>query len=939
MGYPKIKCRWVAAGFVGFFVLIATGTAVAEGGFEGTADPSVMVTAGPARFTVLTPTLLRLEFAEDEVFEDRPSLFAVQRRLLPPRFERRDEDGWLVIETEKLRLRYRAGSGKFSAENLSIELIKTDPPVRWQPGQPNNGNLGGTVRTLDQCRGRISVGEGVLSRNGWYVLDDSGTVVFDGTDKPWPTARPEGERLDWYFFGYGFDYPQGLRDLIAVGGPIPLPPRFVFGSWYSRYWPYTADDFLAIADGYKQHGYPLDVMVIDMDWHQDGWTGYTWNRDLIPDPPALLQALHDRHLKVTLNLHPHNGVQPHERAYPAFARAMGVDPASKQGIAFDIADPTYAENYLKLLHHPLESQGVDFWWIDWQQERTTKIPGLDPLIWLNHLHFQDRARQGTGRRGLTFSRWGGWGNHRYPIQFSGDTESTWQVLQFLVPFTSTAGNVGAAYWSHDLGGHFSNSGRVDPELYARWLWFGAFSATMRVHSTRDPDNDRRPWLNGPDFERAAHAAYDLRYQLLPYIYTMARATYDTGLPLNRPMYLQHPTIAQAYLSPGQFYFGDHLIVAPVVQPGQGPRKIAQTRVWLPAGEWYDLLTNVQYTGPAIATVQAPLDRSPVFVRGGKPIPMQPPGRLQAQGPLDELVVRVYPGPGGEFFLYEDDGLTSHYQKPGGFAKTRITQQSDLGGLALDVNVHPPMGGYPELPASRTVVIQACSIPPPAQVLLDGRGLPKLSAGQPGQGWSYDPVTLTATARVPGRPTDQPTPVRFQLTPEGLASLTDLRGALTWRTRLADCAAQAPNDVTLGGLLAQFTEMMTSADQNLRRAARGLSAFISRTEPRLVEQLNESDRPTASVALATLLGAHLQTFAENDGTDRLRVVGQLTLAQPGGNRPVTAKMTLSGILPESELPDSQAVVLGPANPGRAWFELAADGRLLQTRTGRLTAQFD
>lgn len=700
------------------------------------AAPRSVVVVGRARFTVLTPTLMRLEYAPDGVFENRPTLFAVCRELPIPPFETRREGKRVVLETEALTLCYTEDGARFSENNLRIRL-RSKPPTEWRPGLLNKGNLGGTVCTLDECKGPIDVQDGVLSRDGWFLLDDSLRPVFE---KGWVAARPEAGQQDWYFFGYGRDFARALKDLTTLAGPIPLPPRFVFGSWYSRYWPYRAEEFLAIADEYTRQEFPLDVMVIDMDWHLDGWTGYTWNRELIPDPEGLLSALHQRGLKTTLNLHPADGVRAHEDAYPAFAEAMGSDVAAEKPIKFNCTDPVYMKNYFELLHHPLETQGVDFWWIDWQQSAKTPVAGLAPLSWLNHLHFCDLQRERPplpSRRGLTLSRWGGWGNHRYPIQFSGDTWATWEMLRFLVEFTATAGNVGAAYWSHDLGGHFAE-GRTDPELFVRWIQFGAFSATMRVHATRSAQNDRRPWLDGEPFTSAARAAFALRYRLLPYIYTMARKCFDTGLPLNRPMYLADPNRRIAYELPDQFYFGDDLIVAPVLHPGHGPDRVAEVQVWLPDGEWFDLTTRKHYAGSRRHRVLAALNTIPVFVRAGHPIPLARSGRLHCAEDLDQVHLRVYPGPDGETRLYDDDGESNGYLD-GQFAWTalRYTEASNH----CYVLIGPATGTYDGMPRIRSIVVELPGTQPPITVTRDGGPIPRHQ-------WEYDTSTRTTTVRIP-----------------------------------------------------------------------------------------------------------------------------------------------------------------------------------------------
>ena len=220
-----------------------------------------------------------------------------------------------------------------SAGNLHADIKKGDGVVTWKPGMASTGNLGGTARTLDGVSGRIALEEGVLSRDGWYLLNDSRSDLFVGD---WIQARPKSAANDWYLFGYGTDYHAALRSLFTVSGPPPLPRKYVLGVWYSRYWPYKADEFKQIVQEYQQHDFPLDMLVMDMDWHgmnakslgvkrgymNEVWTGYTWNKDLIPDPVELLQWMNRQGLHVTLNDHPADGIQPNEEMYPDFMRAM-----------------------------------------------------------------------------------------------------------------------------------------------------------------------------------------------------------------------------------------------------------------------------------------------------------------------------------------------------------------------------------------------------------------------------------------------------------------------------------------------------------------------------------------------------------------------------------------------------------------------------------------
>ena len=357
--------------------------------------PDAVVVRGAARFCVLTERIVRLEWDAQARFDDRPTLAILDRRLDPVSdFTVEPSPNGLTIRTASLRLQWSDDGLAFSAGNLAIEYEHGGRWRTWRPGDPTP-LLGGTRRDLDFVGRPVSPTAGILGREGCALLDDTATFRFgtDGWAEP-PLPAGDPPRCDWYFFGHGLDPAHALAAFARLSRPAPLPPLYALGAWFSRYRPYCADDLLAIADEFRRRGFPLDILVVDMDWHTpDGWTGYTWNRALFPNPPAFLRSLHERGLHTTLNLHPAEGIRPHEAIYPAFAQAMGLDPEHREGIPFRISDRTYARHYFDLLHHPLERDGVDFWWVDWQHGTGSDIPGLDPLAWLNHLHWTDAERR------------------------------------------------------------------------------------------------------------------------------------------------------------------------------------------------------------------------------------------------------------------------------------------------------------------------------------------------------------------------------------------------------------------------------------------------------------------------------------------------------------------------------------------------------------------
>jgi alpha-glucosidase (family GH31 glycosyl hydrolase) len=707
------------------------------------AAPTAVVTAENARFTVLTPRLLRLEYSPNGRFEDRPSQPFWYREQPVPDFSVSRANGRLTLQTEQLTLTYTPTAAGFTPETLGVAV--RGAPLRdgaaWRFGDVDPHNLGGTARTLDEVSGATRLEPGLLSRSGWTVVDDSATLVFNAQGWPEPRQAAPGT-LDLYFFGYGRDYTAGLQDFVQVAGPVPLPPRWALGNWWSRYWAYTQTELLALMDAFRRHAVPLSVCIVDMDWHLtdvgpyddlighgSGWTGYTWNRALFPDPDRFIAALHEMGLRTALNLHPADGVRPHEAMYPAMAARMGVDPASQQPVLFDIADPAFAQAYFELLHHPEEARGVDFWWIDWQQGTRSSLPGLDPLWLLNHLHFYDLGRDGE-QRPFIFSRWGGLGNHRYPIGFSGDTHVTWESLAFQPYFTATAANVNYGWWSHDIGGHML--GVEEPELYARWVQFGLFSPILRLHSSKNPFHERRPWAYDAAVFQVVRDAMQLRHALIPYLYTLAWRNHADAVPPLRPMYHLYPDAEAAYHCPQQYAIGAELIAAPFTSPADPHTNLSRQVVWLPPGDWIDFFTGEAFTGDGWHAIYGGLERIPLLARAGAILPLGPKVGWGGVDNPAELDVHLFAGADGRFLLYEDDGATTAYRE-GAYGLTEFTQSWQADALTIELRVVRP---HAALPPQRAYRLHVHGVQPPDRVLI------QVGDAQETIPFTYDAATAT-----------------------------------------------------------------------------------------------------------------------------------------------------------------------------------------------------
>ena len=678
------------------------------------ASANAIVQIGSLRFTVLTERLIRIEQDPTENFEDRASQAIWYRNQPVPTYQIHETEDELILETNYLCLTCKKESNNLTGKTLSIHVKETD--TDWHFGERDYSNLLGTGRTLDEADGEIRLEAGLISRKGWAVLDDSQSLVFD--ENGWIVARDSvagrsPDIIDIYFFGYGNDYLACIQEYCQIAGKVPLLPRWVLGNWWSRYWAFTAESLTALLNEFIQRDVPLSVCIIDMDWHitdtgntSSGWTGYTWNKDLFPDPQAFIAWLHEIHLKTALNLHPADGIHPHEEDYGRMALAMAIDPDSQEPVAFDIADPEFADHYFSILHHPKEeNDGIDFWWMDWQQGarvKNSKHPDskhIDPLWWLNHLHFYDLQRDGQ-KRGFIFSRWGGFGNHRYPIGFSGDTVVSWESLAFQPYFTATASNVAYSWWSHDIGGHMG--GKESGELYTRWVQFGVFSPIFRLHCTKNPYQDRTPWSFGEEVATITADYMRLRHQLIPYIYSMSWRNHQYDIPFILPMYYKDPGREEAYYARSQYYFGSELMVLPYVSPKDKHTNLASATVWLPQGTWFDFFTGQKFEGNRHITVYGNLSEIPVFAPAGAIIPKdnQQGWGSGLKNPT-ALEIDVFIGKTNTFELFEDDGDSLAYQQ-GAYAVTTITQQFYENTFTLEIA--PPSGDISLLPARRNFTL-------------------------------------------------------------------------------------------------------------------------------------------------------------------------------------------------------------------------------------------
>ncbi len=715
------------------------------------------------RFTILTPQLVRMEYSPNGVFEDRPSQSVFYRDFSKVSFQVMRDSGRLHIETDNLKIVYEEEK-EFDEKTLSISL-KTEPASTWHFGEDFE-DLGGTYQTLDNVNGEVPLERGVCSRYGFSVLDDSETLVLGEDD--WVAVRQPNTK-DVYFFGYGYDYLGAVKALYGLTGKPVMLPAYALGNWWSRFYSYTQEEYLALMDKFQEEDIPFTVAIIDMDWHitdvpkelqheklfsgAPGWTGYSWDKKLFPDYKGFLKDLEKRNLKTALNLHPADGCCQHEDMYEELCKASGMNPKDKQIVPFNILSQKAMEDYFDIILHPYEEAGVNFWWMDWQQgtsygwihepntdgHRQDEREILDPLWMLNHLHILDISK--NGKRPMYFSRYSGPGSHRYSIGFSGDTHVTWESLAFQPYFTATASNIGYGWWSHDIGGHMY--GTRDDELTTRWIQLGTFSPINRLHSSKNLFLSKHPWDYPERHEKVMKRYLQMRADLFPYIYTMNYRAHSEGVPMILPMYYTHPKCSAAYEVKNQYWFGSELMVAPITESADKMDMLAGVKAWLPKGIWFDYFKGTVYQSKRGRTldVYRQLEDYPVFAKAGAIVPQCIRKAHSNEMELSEhMRVTVFPGADNVFSLYEDEGEGYNYET-GGYAETELALQYtanqaiftidaakgdtallpkkrtwciEFRGFAKEMQLHVQVGGesvecewiYDESTATSTVIVEA-----------------------------------------------------------------------------------------------------------------------------------------------------------------------------------------------------------------------------------------
>ena len=446
---------------------------------KATAKEQVVFQGTNYRITVLSERLVRLEYSVDGHFSDNLTTLVKNRNFTVPQFKVEQDQNYLVITTNYFMLQYMKNKPflgpKFAPDSyLKVALVNTDKV--WFYGQAEARNFKGGAISLDNYHGKINLDKGLYSTDGFVSLDDSGNYEIDANGF---LLKPDVNKVDIYLFMYKRDFGLCLKDYFTLTGYPPLLPRYAFGIWWNREKIYDFDNTKALIKSFNRHQIPLSVLLLSEFWHIKDKkdynlyrTGFSFNRELFPNPQEFINYMHERGVHIGLNFDPIEGIRKEEDRYLNFAEELNV--AGGVTIPFNVFDKNFMALYVKHLIDPLLDIGVDIYWLDYKKD-------LNTIQALEYYYNKDFERMKKFRP-LVLTRSPLVAPHRAGVLYSGETIVSWDTLKYLPFYNSMAANKGISWWSHDVGGY--KDGIEDSELYLRYVQFSTFSPIFRFSAKR-----------------------------------------------------------------------------------------------------------------------------------------------------------------------------------------------------------------------------------------------------------------------------------------------------------------------------------------------------------------------------------------------------------------------------------------------------------------------
>jgi len=608
------------------------------------------------RITVLSERLIRFEYSLDGNFYDGATELVHNRNFNVPKIKVEQDDKFLVITTKYFMMQYAKekpykGPSFAPDSNLKIKLVNTDKI--WYYSHPEARNFKGSAFSIEDFGSETTLSNGLYSTDGFAMLDDSNSLLIDNEGYMVPSDK---KRIDFYVFAYRRDFGLCLKDYFTLTGFPPLIPRYALGIWWNRDQIYNFEDTKKLVQVFNKYEIPISVLLLSEFWHKKDVsnynlykTGYSFNKELFSNPQEFTKYMHDKGIKIGVNLDGSEGINAMENNYLKMCEELGSD--TNKLIPFKVLDKNFIVSYFNNLINPLYGLGIDFFWLDSKDAIMTRA--------LNYYHFTD-YKKFREKRGIILSRNGGKAAHLYPVHYSGETKVGWDTLKYLPYFNSTASNIGLSWWSHDVGGF--KSGIEDSELYLRYVQFSTYSPIFRFSAKRGAYYKREPWRWDMKTYTIVKKYCQIRHALIPYIYTEAYKYHNTCLPVIQPLYYYYPEIFDEPNYKNEYYFGTELLVSPITKPKDEVMNRSVEKIFLPKGIWYDFKTGKKFIGNKRYISFFKDEDYPVFAKSGAIIPMTIlDDNINNTNSPTKMEINIFPGSSNVYRLYEDDGISSLYE--------------------------------------------------------------------------------------------------------------------------------------------------------------------------------------------------------------------------------------------------------------------------------------
>jgi len=700
---------------------------------------------GRMRLQVCQADIIRITYASGSSIPSKTSL-SVSATWPTPSFCATEAGGVLTITTSRMKVKVTESSGLVAYTDLAdnaltseysksltgatVEGVATNT-VATTFNSPTNEALFGLGQQQDSILNRKGTTLRMLNENtkimipvlvsnkGYGLLWDNYSITnFAGnvsSNSRYSFSSEAGDLVDYYFF-YGPTIDQVIANYRATTGAAPMFPKWAYGLFQSKDHYQSSSDLTAVQNGYRNNNIPVDVIVQDWQyWSPAVWGSHLMDASRYPDPAGIVNQLHAAHIHTMISIWPlyqtrSNGVATVAGEldnYNALNAINALYPTTTSGGVYHFYDTFNAQArtlvYQQSYDHLIGKYGWDAIWADNTEPQSypegVNVHAADTALGkgalvINAYPLQHNKAVYEGwrkvgpnnKRVYILTRSGYAGLQRYAAAtWSGDINATQPVYTAQIPAGLSYALSGMPYWTTDIGGYF---GTPTEELFTRWFQFGAFCPIFRIHGQAPKELYGGQWSATG---KANMLAVDqLRYRLMPYIYSLAWKVTSEGYTIMRPLVFDFQNDTMVYGVKDQFMFGSALLVSPVTATGATSRS-----VYLPAGTWYDFWTGSTTTGGTTITANAPLSQIPIHVRGGSIVPMGPMIQYATQS-ADPLEIRVYPGADASFTIYEDEGDTYDYET-GQYARIPLTWSNATKTLTIGART----GSYTGMPTTRT----------------------------------------------------------------------------------------------------------------------------------------------------------------------------------------------------------------------------------------------